>query len=81
MDNENGDVVNTQPPISMHFEFDHFENSFHLFSFFICEMIFHVITLRKKHHIMFSFSSIEFCLQLVRTIVYSFGREETMFAM
>jgi hypothetical protein len=47
MNNDNGDVGNTQPPLSMHFEFDHFKFSFHLFSFFIREVMFHVITLRK----------------------------------
>jgi hypothetical protein len=62
-------------------KFDHFKNSFHLFSFFIREVIFHVIILRKKIHIMFSFSKIEFCVQLVGTIVYNFGREKTMFAI
>jgi hypothetical protein len=78
---DNGDVGNNQPPLNMHFEYDHFKNSFHLFSFFIREIIFHVITLKKKIHIMFSFSIIEFCLQLVGTIIYRFGREKIMFAM
>jgi hypothetical protein len=60
MNNDNEDVGNTQPPLSMHSKFDHFKFSFHLFSFFIHEVMFHVITLRKKIHIMFSFASIEF---------------------
>jgi hypothetical protein len=81
MNNDNGDVGNTQPPLGMHSEFDQLKFSFHLFSFFIREVIFHVITLRKKIHIMFSFASIEVCLQLVGIIVYSFRRETTVFAM
>jgi hypothetical protein len=47
MNNDNEDVGNTQSPLNMHSKFDHFN-----FSFFIREVMFHVIILRKNKFIL-----------------------------
>jgi hypothetical protein len=77
IDNDDGDVCNDQPPLGMESE------SFHFASYFF------VITFINWYLFSFAmFASIDFCLQLVWTVVhklrdnaYNFKREKTMLAI
>jgi hypothetical protein len=83
MDNDDDDVRNNQPPLGMQYESFHF--IFSIFFHFAIKFLYLLCIVIYFH--MPSFSNIDFCLQLVWTIVrrvcnivYNFEREKTMLA-